>query len=703
MNATAWNEEFRLNARIDGSQLDVQLATLDNGNFVAVWTDSSVIGPDTSGGSLRAQIFRADGSRVGSEFQVNANAPGPQYEPTITTLAGGGFAVLWTASAGGGGTTVEDIHGQVFSDTGAKVGSEFFANTGTNSRQLDSTVAGLSDGRFVAFWSSGNNLTTLGLSDIVGQIFNADGSKSGGEFFAYGAARAEPQREPVVEALTNGRFVVAWTDGSGGATAGYIRAQVYNANGSRQGSEFLVNAATAGSKLEPDIAAFSDGRFVVTWTDNSQTGSDTSSTAIRARVFNTDGTANTAEFVVNTVSNGRQDLSTAAVLKDGRFVIAWTDKTNGGSGATVKAQVFNANGTKSGVEFKVPTNRSLGDIDPSITVLDDGRFVIGWRDSSGDASAGSVQGQIFDVRSAAVNLNGTAAADDLFGTRFADRIVGNDNNDYVNGERGADTLSGGSGSDTLKGGGGDDGLFGGSGTDSLEGGGANDFLFGGSGADVLSGGVGFDYAAYSRAPARVKVYLDGSGTNSGEAAGDTFASIEGVLGSASGDTIQGNSAANNLQGNGGNDVIGGGNGNDTLGGGDGRDTLNGGNNSDVLNGGLGNDVLNGGTGADRFVFNSALSSTSNVDTISQLSSIDKIVLEKDIFTALGATFTPSEFRAINSGTSFASVDVTDHIIYVRSTGQLFYDRDGSGTDHARVLFAEVPDGTNVTFGQFLLA
>jgi Ca2+-binding RTX toxin-like protein len=74
-------------------------------------------------------------------------------------------------------------------------------------------------------------------------------------------------------------------------------------------------------------------------------------------------------------------------------------------------------------------------------------------------------------------------------------------------------------------------------------------------------------------------------------------------------------------------------------------------------------------------------------------------LDNDIFTALGAAFTVGEFRAINAGVSFASVDAGDRIIYVKATGNLYYDANGSGAG-GRTLFAELRDGSEVTFGDF---
>ncbi len=68
----------------------------------------------------------------------------------------------------------------------------------------------------------------------------------------------------------------------------------------RASPEFLVNATTANSQSESSTTALADGRFVVTWTDASGSTGDTSGWAIRARIFNADGTQSVQEFLVNT-------------------------------------------------------------------------------------------------------------------------------------------------------------------------------------------------------------------------------------------------------------------------------------------------------------------------------------------------------------------------------------------------------------------
>ncbi|TAG13879.1 MAG: hypothetical protein EAZ40_14520, partial [Rhodobacterales bacterium] len=115
---------------------------------------------------------------------------------------------------------------------------------------------------------------------------------------------------------------------------------------------------------------------------------------------------------------------------------------------------------------------------------------------------------------------------------------------------------------------------------------------GGAGADVLVGGLGTDTASYQTATAGVVANLATPAGNTGDAAGDSYNSIENVIGSTLSDSLGGNAGANVLEGLAGAD---------TLSGSTGADTLFGGADVDRLFGGIDNDLLDGGTGAD-FLF-----------------------------------------------------------------------------------------------------
>ncbi|MEJ7934553.1 calcium-binding protein [Sphingobium sp. AN558] len=179
-----------------------------------------------------------------------------------------------------------------------------------------------------------------------------------------------------------------------------------------------------------------------------------------------------------------------------------------------------------------------------------------------------------------------------------DTIFGGASRDEFQGGTGNDTIFGGGGDDILYGGlentlGGNDRLFGGEGNDQLFGATGDDILDGGSGADMLSGGTyvdaGFDIASYQSAMLGIERAL-GATYGTGDAAGDIFENIDGMLGSLYPDILVGRDADG--------DWLDGSEGNDWLLGLGGDDQLSGGNGNDVLNGGPGADHIDGGEGLD---------------------------------------------------------------------------------------------------------
>jgi Ca2+-binding RTX toxin-like protein len=145
----------------------------------------------------------------------------------------------------------------------------------------------------------------------------------------------------------------------------------------------------------------------------------------------------------------------------------------------------------------------------------------------------------------------------------------------IEGTGSSDVLHGSHLADDIFGGNGDDTLFGQAGEDRLYGGDDNDRLVGGQGADLLDGGNGFDWVAYNTSSQGVTVDLENREGFGGDAQGDTYVSIEAVLGSSHGDLIIGNAGDNTLMGGAGNDQIVGGAGKDRIAGGSGSDLLTG--------------------------------------------------------------------------------------------------------------------------------
>jgi Ca2+-binding RTX toxin-like protein len=119
----------------------------------------------------------------------------------------------------------------------------------------------------------------------------------------------------------------------------------------------------------------------------------------------------------------------------------------------------------------------------------------------------------------------------------------------------------------------------------------NDVLRGLQGADVLDGGSGIDAAYYDQDFSSVLADLAHPHLNTGSASGDTYVSIENIIGSSFNDDLRGNEFSNWIWGGDGNDTILGRGGDDELTGNNGNDQLLGGDGADSINAGSGNDTI----------------------------------------------------------------------------------------------------------------
>ncbi|UVF17839.1 hypothetical protein HPT29_015050 [Microvirga terrae] len=88
------------------------------------------------------------------------------------------------------------------------------------------------------------------------------------------------------------------------------------------GPVFPVYSTIIGDQLSQKIYALKDGSFVAVWTDLSNTGADTHGGAIKGQLFSADGSRKGAEFLINTTTAGLQIFPDVIVLNDGRFVVA---------------------------------------------------------------------------------------------------------------------------------------------------------------------------------------------------------------------------------------------------------------------------------------------------------------------------------------------------------------------------------------------
>ena len=211
------------------------------------------------------------------------------------------------------------------------------------------------------------------------------------------------------------------------------------------------------------------------------------------------------------------------------------------------------------------------------------------------------------------------AENSIEGSSKSTKITGGNANDTIIGGPGSETLIGLDGNDYISGYHGDDEIFGGDGDDVLLGGLGYDSIYGGYGADIIDGGEGLDTVVFSGE------YLNGVHVNimlgigfGSDAEGDTYESIENILGSEFDDILHGNDDDNIIRGYGGIDYI-------------------------VPMGG--EDILQGGLGSDIYQFDHAFG-TKIINNFATDEDLDLLLMNKTLSTQMCYFFVGEELEIV---------------------------------------------------------
>ena len=221
-----------------------------------------------------------------------------------------------------------------------------------------------------------------GSGELRGQLFHADGVKRGVEFTVNGTT-ANTQETPQIAVLKDGRFVVAWVDDSGadGEADWGIRARVFNADGTAEGADFRVNTTTLQNQVELSITATANGGFVATYSNTDAT----TYSNVRARVYGADlQPVGASDTLVATDAGKLQFVSQVTGLDHGYAVVfAQQDTLN--SEVVLRGRIFGDDGTGA-TEFAIADVPGGFIVGQTLTRLTDGRFVVVWDEEAADGS-----------------------------------------------------------------------------------------------------------------------------------------------------------------------------------------------------------------------------------------------------------------------------------------------------------------------------
>ena len=366
-----------------GSPAFTEVSALEGGGSVVTWWRM-----DTN--ELMGQRLSTSGAKLGAPFLVAESLDGAGAQD-VTALAGGGFVVAWMSNAD------HDLVAQMYDSAGAKIGGIVTLAGGSEGIVWAGRLEATPGGGFVAVWYDTSTAADGSGTAIKGRLFGAAGTPLGAEFLVNSASSGNQQR-PDVAILASGGFVVTWWDeDADGPGASGIKAQRFGASGEKIGGEIFVTAPQSAPLNQAEVTGLLSGGFVVTWTDLSGRGTDSSGTAVRAQVFDAAGLKVGGEIQVNGNTAGGQSAPSITALASDGFAIVWKDDTGDSSGSGVKGRIYDAAGASVGDEFLVNVQGYAGQSHASIDALGSG-FVVSWVDFGGTGPADPsalIRAQIF--------------------------------------------------------------------------------------------------------------------------------------------------------------------------------------------------------------------------------------------------------------------------------------------------------------------
>lgn len=298
---------------------------------IVAWVGARATPPGTE---MRAAVLTAAGVVADDIVIDSGGMSDPVADPHVVILGSGEILVTWRH----GPVDAAARRGRLLSQDGMLVGNVI---TGTNEGfdigpagpGASAAVAATGEGRgFVAVWSDGGN--------VLARFFDPDGLAHT-EAPVVLTSHADAIVRGAHVAWDGAAAVVAWDAVAEESpdTGTLLAGRFLPPNGTPESTPVVLAEAPAGSTGVPDVAIRDDGTIAAAWHDCGA-GSDDSGCGIRMRMLDPDGVSLGEPFIANTTTAGDQREPAIAASRDA-FIVTWTDHSATGldtSGSAVRAR-----------------------------------------------------------------------------------------------------------------------------------------------------------------------------------------------------------------------------------------------------------------------------------------------------------------------------------------------------------------------------
>ena len=319
--------EFQVNTDTTEYQYRAAVATRADGSFVVSWQD----GPSSGQAyGIRTRTFDASGTPLATELQVAQSTLGYQQDSDVATRADGSFVVVWESIDDPVGNDTQDgaVHAQGVAADGTAIGSVFQVNTQTTDSQYNASITRLSDGNLVVVYANDDRLSGQRLDaddDPLGPELTLDSGLTTNVRKTDVASLSDGSFVVVWESNTSVGDDTSYNS---------IQGRRFALDGSPLGDQFQVNSVTTQTQAKPSVAALPEGAFVVAWRSQVSAGTDDQQASVQARRFGIDGdgdgVADLGDNCPDDPNPGQEDLDTDSVgdLCDNCPAVANPDQAN---------------------------------------------------------------------------------------------------------------------------------------------------------------------------------------------------------------------------------------------------------------------------------------------------------------------------------------------------------------------------------------
>ena len=211
-----------------------------------------------------------------------------------------------------------------------------------------------------------------------------------GDEFQVNTFATGDQNRPAVASLPDGKFAVVWDSAAQGAG---IYGQIFDRNAGKIGGEFVLSSGLVTNTYDPDLTVLTNRNFIAVWESYGQDGSEG---GVFGQIFDENGLKSGNQFQVNTLfTNLTQGAPTITTLNNDKFVVIWAGYGQDSDGRGVYGQRYEANGSPIGSEFLVNTFQTGHQDNAHATTLEDQNFLVVWN-GRGQLDSLGIYGQIFD-------------------------------------------------------------------------------------------------------------------------------------------------------------------------------------------------------------------------------------------------------------------------------------------------------------------